>query len=51
MTEVDDFIDSFFLTLVEAETALRNGNAAARPAIWSRNDPVTFFGAAFTGSG
>ena len=49
MAEVDDFIDSFLPTLVEAETALRNGNPDARPAIWSRNNPVTFFGAAFTG--
>jgi ketosteroid isomerase-like protein len=51
MAEVDHFIDSFIPTLVEAETALRNGNADARPAIWSRNDPVTFFGAAFTANG
>jgi ketosteroid isomerase-like protein len=50
MAEVDDFIESFLPTLVEAETALRNGNPDTRPAIWSRNDPVTFFGAAFTGS-
>jgi ketosteroid isomerase-like protein len=49
MAEVDDFTDSFLPTLVEAETALRNGNPDARPAIWSRNDPVTFFGAAFSG--
>jgi ketosteroid isomerase-like protein len=50
MAEVDDFIDSFLPTLVAAEAALRNGDPDARPAIWSRNDPVTFFGAAFSGS-
>ena len=51
MAEVDDFLDSFLPTLVDAEKALRDGDAEARPAIWSHHDPVTFFGAAITKSG
>lgn len=37
--------------LTEADTALHNGDAAPRIAIWSHNDPVTLFGAALMGSG
>src|SRR5262249_59567644 len=35
----------------EAETALHNGDAGPRIAMWSRNDPVTLFGAAVTKTG
>jgi ketosteroid isomerase-like protein len=51
MAEVDDFLESFLPTLLEAEKALRGGDAEARPAIWSHHEPVTFFGAAVTASG
>jgi hypothetical protein len=37
--------------LNEAEIALHNGDAAPRFDIWSHNDPVTLFGAAFSGTG
>lgn len=37
--------------LTEADTALHNGDAGPRKAVWSHHDPVTLFGAARTGSG
>jgi ketosteroid isomerase-like protein len=37
--------------LRDAETALHNGDAAPRRAIWSRQDPVTVFGAWKSASG
>ncbi len=48
LVDADHIIGSFLETLDAAEMALRNGDSGARPAIWSRNDPVTFFGAALT---
>ena len=48
MGEVDDFLREVLPSLTEADTALHNGNAAPRMAIWSRNDPVTVFGALVT---
>lgn len=34
-----------------ADADLHNGHAAARSAMWSRNEPVTLFGAAYTVTG
>ncbi len=51
MAEVETFLDSTMPRLKAADTALHNGDAAPRAAIWSHNDPVTLFGAAFQGSG
>lgn len=34
--------------LTEADTAMHDGNAELRKALWSRTDPVTLFGAAKT---
>lgn len=51
MSEVDDFLAATMPRLTEAETALHNGDAGPRMAVWSRNDPVTLFGAALGGSG
>ena len=48
MTEVDEFLESTMPRLAEADTALHNGDARPRSAMWSRNDPVTLFGAAVT---
>jgi len=48
MAEVDEFLASTLPRLREADTALHNGNAGPRTGIWSRNDPVTLFGAAVT---
>lgn len=46
MADVDDFLAATMPRLAEAETALHNGDAGPRQALWSRNDPVTPFGAA-----
>jgi ketosteroid isomerase-like protein len=51
MSQVDDFLAATMPRLAEAETALHNGDPGPRMAMWSRNDPVTLFGAALGGSG
>jgi len=51
MTELDAFLESTLPRLKAADTALHNGDAGQRIAMWSRNDPLTLFGAAFSGSG
>jgi len=50
-TEVDDFLAEMVPQQVAAETAIHNGDAAPRLALWSRNDPVTLFGAKASGTG
>jgi ketosteroid isomerase-like protein len=45
MSEVDDFLGQTMPRFVEAERALHNGDVEPRLAMWSRNDPVTVFGA------
>jgi len=50
-TEVDAFLAATMPRLNQAEIALHNGDAAPRIAMWSRNDPVTVFGAARNGRG
>jgi len=51
MSEVDDFLSQTMPRLMQAERALHDGDAAPRLAMWSRNDPVTLFGALFSDSG
>lgn len=51
MGETEDFLASVLPRLTEADTALHNGDATQRIAIWSHNDLVTPFGAALMGSG
>lgn len=51
MSERDAFLGSMMPRLMEAETAIHNGDAAPRLAMWSRNDPVSLFGAAFSATG
>ena len=51
MAEVEAFLDSTMPRLRAADTALHNGDASPRMAIWSHNDPVTLFGAAMSASG
>jgi ketosteroid isomerase-like protein len=51
VSETDDFLESVLPRLTEADTAFHNGDAGARVAIWSQNDPVTLFGALFTKNG
>jgi ketosteroid isomerase-like protein len=44
-------LESVLPRLTEADTALHNGDAGLRMAIWSHNDPVTVFGALLNVSG
>jgi ketosteroid isomerase-like protein len=45
MSDRDDFLAWATTRLQDAEAALHNGDAGPRRAIWSRNEPVTVFGA------
>ena len=51
MSETDDFLDPVLPRLTKADTALHQGDAGPRIAIWSHNDPVTLFGAALAANG
>ena len=45
MANVDEFLGSVLPHLTAADTAIHNGDAGPRTALWSRKDPVTLFGA------
>jgi ketosteroid isomerase-like protein len=49
--ETDQFLAAMSQRITEAETALHNGDARPRIAMWSRTDPLTLFGAAISGVG
>jgi ketosteroid isomerase-like protein len=51
MRETDVFVEATMARYRDAETALHNGDAAPRKAMWSRTVPVTLLGAAFSGTG
>lgn len=51
MTETEEFLAAVLPDYVTAETAIHNGNAAPRKALWSRSEPLTLFGAAVNGRG
>lgn len=51
MNEVDEFLRSVIERRVEADTALHNGDAGSRKALWSAKDPVTLFGAMVSATG
>lgn len=51
MTDLDAFLASTLPRLQEAERALHDGDISHRLAMWSRNDPVTLFGAALSVTG
>lgn len=51
MNDLDAFLDSMLPSLTAVDTALHNGDASGRVALWSHNDPVTLFGAAVTTNG
>jgi len=51
MSETEDFLESVLPRLAAADTALHNGDAGPRMAIWSRDDPVTLVGAVLSGTG
>ena len=50
-SETEDFLDEMLPEQVAAETAIHQGDIEPRLALWSRNDPVTLFGAKLSGSG
>jgi ketosteroid isomerase-like protein len=51
MEELDAFLTSTMPQLKVAETALHNGYASPRIAMWSHQDPVTLFGTVTTKTG
>ncbi len=51
MGEIEDFLESVLPRLRSADTALHNGDAGPRIAMWSERDPVTLFGAVMTKTG
>src|SRR2546427_3343770 len=46
MNELDDFLADTLPRQIKAETAIHNGDAALRLAMWSTLDPVSLLGAA-----
>ena len=48
MSDTQQFLDEMMPRILRAETALHNGDAGPRIAMWSHTDPVTVFGAAFS---
>ena len=51
MSDPEDFLAETMPRYHDAETALHNGDAAPRKAMWSRTDPVALFGAGMSGAG
>lgn len=51
MAETDDFLSEILPRLRAAELALHRGDAGARCELWSRNEPLTLFGAEVTRTG
>jgi ketosteroid isomerase-like protein len=51
MDQTDAFLATMLPRLRQAETALHNGDAGPRMAMWSHGHPVTLFGAVMGGSG
>jgi ketosteroid isomerase-like protein len=50
-TQVDTFLAEMLPRQTAADAAIHEGDAEPRLALWSRNDPVTLFGASISGSG
>jgi ketosteroid isomerase-like protein len=51
MADVDEFLAAVLPPLTAADTAIHNGDAGPRIALWSRKNPVTLFGALQTKRG
>jgi ketosteroid isomerase-like protein len=51
VSEVDAFLTAVIAQQVEADTALHNGDAGLRKALWSTKEPVTLFGAVASATG
>ena len=49
--ETKEFVDEFLPMHVEAERQIHAGDAQRRLDLWSRNDPITVFGAKESGQG
>jgi ketosteroid isomerase-like protein len=45
MADVEEFLASVLPPLTAADTAIHSGDPGLRIALWSRNEPVTLFGA------
>lgn len=50
MRPVEEFVENVLSAFTKAEIALHNGDLSPRLAMWSREDPVTVFGADASGS-
>lgn len=50
-TEVDEFVATTMPRLVQAERNLHSGDAQPRHDMWTRNEPVTVFGAWYSRAG
>lgn len=50
-TETEDFLADMLPRQQAAEQAIHNGDVEPRLALWSRQDPVTLYGAKLAGSG
>ena len=48
---VEDFLEDMLPRQLAAERAIHNGDVQPRLALWSRDEPVTLFGAKLSGSG
>jgi ketosteroid isomerase-like protein len=51
MTETEQLLEAMASRITAAETALHNGDARQRIAMWSRSEPLTLFGAGMNGRG
>jgi ketosteroid isomerase-like protein len=51
VTESEDFLAASMPAYVAAETAIHDGDAQPRMALWSRDEPLTLYGAAMSGRG
>ena len=51
MSDAEEFLASILPRLLAADTALHEGDAAGRKAMWSTTEPVTLFGAAMMTTG
>lgn len=51
MSDLDTFLESVLPMLTTADTALHNGDASQRKAVWSHDESVTVFGAAVSKKG
>lgn len=49
--DADSFLAEVLPLMQSADVALHDGDPGPRAAMWSRGEPVTLFGAAFTASG